>query len=163
MTDFLSISLLQLLSVLSFVTSVFAVVRVGTGPLHRLSQHKFDWGITRSAVAMQDSAAATLKWSWNGLPVSFSLNTILGEDEEEGKESSATTHLGGYSGGAQLVRMNWQTSKHVPPITYSSQTPISMAKLIMSRHSQRKPYRIPRKFPGMPRSTPTSRLTESVV
>ncbi|CAL1710167.1 unnamed protein product [Somion occarium] len=157
MSELLSLSVIQLLSIFSFFTSVFAVLRVGSGSFHRLS-HKFESDVARPAA---DLNVGTAKWSWSGLPVSFSLNTILGEDETKERSHEA---LGGYTGGGQLVRMNWQTTKqHVPPSIYYQQTPISMAKLIMSRHSQRKPYRIPRRTPGMPRPTPPSRLMESAV
>lgn len=102
MSDWFSLSVLQILSVLSFVTSLLAVVRVGAGSFHRL-QHKFD----ASAADMNVAPEVKLPmWNWkvSGLPVSFSLGSILGEDEQEETE----TGLAGYTGGSTLVRMDWQ-------------------------------------------------------
>lgn len=105
MSDLLSISLFQFLSILSLVTSVFAVVRVGSGSFHRLS-HKFDSDVTRSVLNVGSSP----KWSWSGLPMSFSLNTILGEDDRK-EHIQEELAVGGYTAGSQLVRMNWQAAR----------------------------------------------------
>ena len=141
MGDLFSLSFLQILSVLSFFTSVLALVRVGSVSLHRLS-HKFEAQPQQMGVASDPKAPL---WNWSG---SFSLGSLIGEDEDE-EVGTAT----GYTGGSELMRMNWQVSRpvtgvspvlswscaplnfhlvHLPP--QRSQPPISMAKLIMSRH-----------------------------
>ncbi|KAH9933091.1 hypothetical protein B0H21DRAFT_699550 [Amylocystis lapponica] len=162
MSDLLSLSVFQVLSVLSFFTSVLAVVCVGSGSLHRLS-HKLgaDFNMPVQAPVTADMLKQHL-WSWNGLsPVSFSLGTLIGEDAQERGMKSI---LGGYIGGGDLMRMNWQVGRpRFGPPVYDAHAPLSMAKLIMSRHSQRRPPRVPRRAPGMPRPTPPSRLVESVV
>jgi len=162
MSDFLSLSLFQILSVLSFLTSVLAIVRVGSGSLHRLS-HRLDSDVARSPTEMPSvgGGGKTAVWSWSlsGLPTSFSLNTLIGDDESAGEDG---TDLEGLSGGSHVVTVNWQASKSRPASPTSllpnPHPPVSMAKLIMSRHTQRKHPRIPRRMPGMPRPTPPSRL-----
>jgi len=159
MCDFLSLSVLQVLSVLSFLTSILAVLHVGAGPLHRLS-HKFDAEV-QSASQINLSAGKQPLWNWSGLPVSFSLGTLIGDDP---REQGAEKGVGGYLSGSELMRMNWQVGRpRLGPQIYNSQAPLSMAKLIMTRHSQRRPLRLPRRTPGMPRPTPPSRLFESAV
>lgn len=163
MSDFLSLSLFQLLSVLSFLTSVIAVLRLGPGSLHRFS-HKYEPQVSASSTEMGVGADKPASWSWSltGLPVSFSLSTLIG-DEEPGQDAEDDVEKLS-AGASQVVRMNWQLAKprSAPPIQ-PSHPPVSMAKLIMSRHSQRKPFRIPRRTPGMPRPTPPSRLVGSAV
>jgi len=159
MCDLLSLSVLQVLSVLSFLTSILAVLHVGAGPLHRLS-NKFDADVP-SASHFDLNAAKQHGWNWSGLQVSFSLGTLIGDDS---REHGAEKGVGGYMGGSDLMRMNWQVGRpRLGPQIYESQAPLSMAKLIMSRHSQRRPFRLPRRTAGMPRPTPPSRLMESVV
>lgn len=156
MGDWFSLSVLQILSLISFVTSVFAVVRVGSASLGRL-QHKFEADVPHQTATNVVSSAKVPMWSWkvSGLPVSLSLGSILGEDEQdEGQDS-----MSGYSAGSTLVRMDWQLSRpassgmqslclcatavrlraHTPcllvaPQPRFSQPPLSMAKLIMTRH-----------------------------
>ncbi|RDX52435.1 hypothetical protein OH76DRAFT_1554144 [Lentinus brumalis] len=125
MSELLSLSVLQLLSVFSFLTSVLAVVCVGSGSLHRLA-HRVEPGVD-AAPDMSITSGKHPLWNWSGLPVSFSLDSLIGEDEQE--EPS------GYVGGTELTRMDWQVSRSqfVTP-TYDSRAPMSMAKLIMSRH-----------------------------
>ena len=144
MSDLLSLSVLQLLSVFSFLTSVLAVVCVGSGSLHRLA-HRVEPGVDAPAPEMSITSGKHPLWNWSGLPVSFSLDTLIGEDEEPQ----------GYVGGTELTRMDWQVSRSrigvfpcptplVRPVsvscpspvtqTYDSRAPMSMAKLIMSRH-----------------------------
>ncbi|TCD67171.1 hypothetical protein EIP91_000397 [Steccherinum ochraceum] len=160
MSDLLSISLFQLLSVLSFLTSVVAVFRMGAG-FHRLQQFKFDSGAPATV-----SQPVTRPWSWSGLPtVSFSINALIGEDEEVQRDAERELSVPSYSAGTELVRMNWRAEKSMstlPPLSYA-QPPLSMAKLIMSRHTHRKPYRIPRRSYGSSRPTASSRLTQPVV
>ena len=72
----LFVSFLQILSVLSFFTSVLALVRVGSVSFHRLS-HKFEAQPQQMGVA---SDAKAPLWNWSG---SFSLGSLIGEDEEE--------------------------------------------------------------------------------
>ena len=108
MGDWFSLSVLQILSIVSFVTSLFAVARAGSVTLGRW-QHKFEANIQQPAANVAASVKVPM-WSWkvSGLPVSFSLGSILGEDEEqdEGKDSMV-----GYHGGSMLVRMDWQLSR----------------------------------------------------
>ncbi|KZT05012.1 uncharacterized protein LAESUDRAFT_760736 [Laetiporus sulphureus 93-53] len=141
MWDVLSLSLLQVfsvLSVLSFFTSILAVLHVGGGPIHRFSSNKFDAEVNAPHHVSLSSGKQPL-WNWSGLPVSFSLSSLIGEDSrEQGSEERAVG--GGYIGGAELMRMNWQVgrSRYVQrslgPQYYDSQRPLSMAKIIMSRH-----------------------------
>jgi hypothetical protein len=108
MGDWFSLSVLQILSVLSFATSLLAVVRVGSASIGRL-QHKFEAHVPQQPVANVATSAKIPMWSWkvSGLPVSFSLGSILGEDErEEGQDS-----MGDYEGGSKLVRMDWQVAR----------------------------------------------------
>ncbi|EKM57241.1 uncharacterized protein PHACADRAFT_254904 [Phanerochaete carnosa HHB-10118-sp] len=154
MGDLFSLSFLQILSVLSFLTSALALVRVGSVSFHRLS-HKFE-AQTQSMGVASDNKAPIWNWSIGG---SFSLGALIGEDEEEELCTTA-----GYTGGSELMRMDWQMSKpvtvHLPP--RYSQPPISMAKLIMQRHFQRKPNRYLRRVPsGSSRPVVSSRLTQS--
>lgn len=156
MGDLFSLSFLQILSVVSFFTSVLALVRVGSVSLHRLS-HKFEAQTQQMGVA-SDTKAPLWNWSLGG---SLSLGSLIGEDEEE--EVGAA---GGYTGGTDLMRMDWQGSSR--PLTVRlppqyTQPPISMAKLIMQRHLQRKPNRYLRRVPsGSSRPAVSSRLTQSV-
>ena len=99
MSDLLSLSVLQLLSVFSFLTSVLAVVCVGSGSLHRLA-HRVEPGVDTPAPEMSITSGKHPLWNWSGLPVSFSLDTLIGEDEEPQ----------GYVGGTELTRMDWQVS-----------------------------------------------------
>ena len=198
MGDLFSLSVLQILSVLSFLTSILAVVRVGTVSLHRFSP-KFEAHINQPEMNVARDTKAPL-WSWS-LGGSLSLGSLIGEEEEEEAGTGR-----GYTGGSDLVRMDWQVARPVSsasrfrlalwpadvldrllvqlPPQYS-QPPISMAKLIMSRHVrscsvfstvtppfsqasplsqlQRKPSRQTRRLSGSPRSTTPSRLTQSAV
>ena len=99
MSDLLSLSVLQLLSVFSFLTSVLAVVCVGSGSLHRLA-HRVEPGVDAPAPEMSITSGKHPLWNWSGLPVSFSLDTLIGEDEEPQ----------GYVGGSELTRMDWQVT-----------------------------------------------------
>ncbi|GJE93151.1 hypothetical protein PsYK624_093100 [Phanerochaete sordida] len=152
MGDLFSLSFLQILSVLSFLTSVLAL---GSVSLHRLS-HKFEAQTQQMGVA-SDSKAPLWNWSLAG---SLSLGSLIGEDEDEEVGTSA-----GYTGGSDLMRMDWQVSRPVTvrlPPQYT-QPPISMAKLIMQRHLQRKTHRYARRVPsGSSRPAVSSRLTQSV-
>ncbi|KAI0819900.1 hypothetical protein BC628DRAFT_1400473 [Trametes gibbosa] len=154
MSEILSLSLLQLLSVFSFLTSVLAVVCVGSGSLHKL---RFDSGVDAAAADMSLNPGKHQLWNWSHLPASFSINSLIGDDEPE--------EHNGYVGGSELARMDWQVGRpRIVTQTFDSQGPMSMAKLIMSRHTQRRPARLSRRIPGMPRQpTPRSRLAESVV
>ncbi|KAI9060028.1 hypothetical protein FKP32DRAFT_1595776 [Trametes sanguinea] len=156
MSDVLSFSLLQLISVFSFLTSILAVVCVNSGSLQKLA-HRVDHGVDSSSASDIAIAPGKHLWNWSGLPVSFSIGSLLGEDEQ--------TDTTGYVGGSELSRMDWQVgqSRLVTDLP-DSRVPISMAKLIMSRHMQRRPARLSRRIPGMPRPpTPRSRLAESFV
>ncbi|KAI0649761.1 hypothetical protein C8Q79DRAFT_1006102 [Trametes meyenii] len=127
MSDFLSLSVLQLLSVFSFLTSVLAVVCVGSGSLNKFS-HRV--GATVESPPTSDMSITSGKhhlWNWSGLPTSFSVGSLIGEDEQ--------VETTGYVGGAELARMDWQVGRS-PSVaqTFDSRVPMSMAKLIMSRH-----------------------------
>ncbi|KIP10755.1 hypothetical protein PHLGIDRAFT_196459 [Phlebiopsis gigantea 11061_1 CR5-6] len=106
MADLFSLSFLQILSLLSFLTSVFAVVCVGAGSLHRLS-HKLEANLNRPPSQMNIAGEKTPLWNWN-LGGSFSLGSLIGEDEEVEVGGAR-----GYTGGSDLMRMNWQISKPV--------------------------------------------------
>ncbi|TDL27751.1 hypothetical protein BD410DRAFT_327877 [Rickenella mellea] len=71
-----------------------------------------------------------------------------------------------YTGGHELVRMSWSSKPSFDrPLQtlYDAQKPLSMAKLIMSRHAQRRPPRLPlRRYPNVVAPHP-SRLMEEVV
>lgn len=151
MSDFLSLSVLQLLSVVSFLTSVLAVVCVGSGSLNRLATRP-EPTVDTPPMSSITSGKQPL-WTWTGLPVSFSIDSLIGEDDQEEPQ--------GYVGGTELTRMDWQVSRSprigafrppshhyrrvadarppdfpLPPVTqtFDSRAPMSMAKLIMSRH-----------------------------
>lgn len=106
MGDWFSLSVLQMFSIVCFV--LLAVARIGSVHLGRL-QHKFEANVQQPAATVAASVKIPM-WSWkvSGLPVSFSLGSLLGEDEEqdEGKDGMV-----GYDGGSTLVRMDWQLSR----------------------------------------------------
>ena len=117
MGDFLSLSLLQVISLVSFITSILAVVRVGSVSFNRLSQHKFAADVPQpesdyNAHASLKLPSWNINWSLSGLPASFSLGTLLGEDESQPEldEKGGIGH-GGYTGGADLCRMDWQLNR----------------------------------------------------
>ncbi|KAH9924992.1 uncharacterized protein BXZ73DRAFT_50186 [Epithele typhae] len=155
MSDFLSLSVLQLFSVVSFLTSVLAVLCVGSGSLHRIAR-PIQPGVDAPASDAMSSITSGKQplWTWTGLPV-ISLDSLIGE--EESVESQ------GYVGGTELTRMDWQVSRSPRIVTtYESRVPMSMAKLIMSRHSQRRPARQSRRMQGSLRpQAASSRLAES--
>ncbi|KZT28314.1 hypothetical protein NEOLEDRAFT_1145923 [Neolentinus lepideus HHB14362 ss-1] len=169
MGDLLSLSVV-LISVFSFITSLLAiVVRVGFShpPPFSLSSEA---GQPHHESPMSQAMAQVDKlWNWSaslGLP--FNINGGSGMSGM----SDAGMGIGmGYTGGAQLVRMNvnWHVprkfgEKPPPPPPYVDvQAPLSMAKIIMSRH-HRRPNRPPRRLPGMsPPQSRHSRLVESFV
>lgn len=147
MGDIFSLSVLQILSVLSFLTSVLAVVCVGSGSLYRFS-HKIEADVNQPPSEMNVAGAKVPLWNWSA---SFSLGSLIGDDDDE--EVGGTP---GYTGGSDLVRMDWHVSRpvrgtclvstgRVHPLSMPSssvlqpqpplaQPPVSMAKLIMSRH-----------------------------
>ncbi|KAI0761352.1 hypothetical protein BD413DRAFT_486148, partial [Trametes elegans] len=127
MSDVLSLSLLQLLSVFSFLTSVLAVVCVGSGSLNKLS-HRFDARVDSAPASDMVASGKQQLWNWSGLPVSFSINSLIGDDEQQEQT--------GYVGGSELTRMDWQVSRPrtIVTQTFDPPAPMSMAKLIMSRH-----------------------------
>ncbi|KAI0357715.1 hypothetical protein OH77DRAFT_1519085 [Trametes cingulata] len=124
MSELFSLSVLQLLSVFSFLTSVLAVVCVGSGSLHKL---RFESGVDSSASDMSITPGKHHLWTWSGLPAGFSIGSLIGENEQD--DSS------GYVGGSELSRMDWQVGRpRLVTQTFDSRAPMSMAKLIMSRH-----------------------------
>lgn len=184
MSELFSLSFLQIVSIFSFLTSCVALICVGS--VHRLHQHKFTQpgGISQAQVDGKPQTQQVWSWTLSGLPV-LSLNAIIGEDEVQyGNPEEGIAVPGLDSIGQQVVRMNWPSmkvsqagiaslnptsSKRSPissPPVYS-QPPASMAKLIMSRHIQRKGRRIPRaqslsslSGSGMLKPTPLSRFAE---
>lgn len=108
MSDILSLSVFQVLSILSFLTSILAVVRVGAGTLNRFSP-RIDSEVG-SAPHMNLSAGKPHLWNWSGLPVSFSIGALIGEDDHIVDVSEKQVQ--GYVGGSDLVRMNWHVTKH---------------------------------------------------
>lgn len=103
MSDVLSLSLLQLLSVFSFLTSVLAVVCVGSGSLQKLA-HRFELGVdSPPASEIAINSGKHQLWNWSDLPVSFSIGSLIGEDEQQDPN--------GYVGGSELTRMDWQVSR----------------------------------------------------
>ncbi|KAL7284760.1 hypothetical protein ACG7TL_002067 [Trametes sanguinea] len=131
MSDVISFSLLQLISVFSFLTSVLAVVCVNSGSLQKLA-HRVDSGVDSSSASDIAIAPGKHLWNWSGLPVSFSIGSLLGEDDQ--------TDTAGYVGGSELSRMDWQVGQpRLVTELPDSRVPISMAKLIMSRHYPRIP------------------------
>lgn len=142
MGDLFSLSVLQMLSVVSFCTSLLAVVCVGAGSFHRLA-HKFDahHPVTPPAPEMHVAKAPLWNWSLGG---AFSIGSLIGEDEEE-----EVGVMPGYTGGADLVRMDWQLSR---PVTGMSAPPLwSCAP---SHHHP---------FPSIPTTTRHSATTTTVL
>ncbi|EMD36873.1 hypothetical protein CERSUDRAFT_114791 [Gelatoporia subvermispora B] len=130
MSELLSLSVFQLLSILSFLTSLLAVFRVGAGSFNRIS-HYLDGDVTHQTPHIGIGSGKSQLWNWTGLPVSFSLGALIGEDEHEEDKHA----VGGYVGGGELMRMNWQIGRQRPLLqTYDARQPASMAKLIMTRH-----------------------------
>ena len=111
MADLFSLSFLQILSVFSLLTSVFAVIRVGAGSIHRLS-HKLEANLNRPPSQMNIAGEKTPLWNWN-LGGSFSLGSLIGEDEEEEVGGNR-----GYTGGSDLMRMNWPVSRPVTGMSH---------------------------------------------
>ncbi|KAH9834783.1 uncharacterized protein C8Q71DRAFT_124231 [Rhodofomes roseus] len=129
MFEILSFSVLQVLSVISFLTSILAVLHVGAGSLHRLS-NKFEADLNLPQLSLHTGKPHL--WNWSGLPASFSLSSILGE---ESQEQSADEKGLRYMGGSDFSRVHWQVGRsRFGPQFYDSQPPLSMAKVIMSRH-----------------------------
>ena len=104
MSDFLSLSVLQLLSVFSFLTSVLAVLCVGSGSLHRLRVEPAVDAPHPDAMSSITSGKHPL-WTWPGLPASFSIDSLIGVGEDDPEE------IQGYVGGTELTRMDWQVSR----------------------------------------------------
>lgn len=142
MGDLFSLSLFQFLSILSFLTSLLAVVRVGSVSLHRFSQQHKSFAADVPEPEMHTTMKLpswSLNWGLSGLPVSFSLNTLIGEDEAQPEmDEKRSIVQSGYTGGASLVRMpmDWQVNRtrigtsHIHPssfrqLTYSSYSSLS--------------------------------------
>ena len=138
MSELLSLSVLQLLSVLSFFTSVLAVVCVGSGSLHKLA-HRIEPGVDAPTPDMDLDMSLTSGpgkhplWNWSGLPVSFSLDSLIGEEEKE--------QPSGYVGGTELTRMDWQVSAARSRIGMSTLASRSLAVMITQDSSP--PPRVP--------------------
>ena len=104
MCELLSFSVLQVLSVLSFLTSILAVLHVGAGSLHRLS-HKFEADLNLPQLSLNTGKPHL--WNWS-VPASFSLSSILGEESQERTADEKGLR---YMGGSDLVRVNWQVGR----------------------------------------------------
>lgn len=104
MCELLSFSVLQVLSVLSFLTSIVAVLHVGAGSLHRLS-HKFEADLNLPQLSLNPGKPHL--WNWS-VPASFSLSSILGEESQERAADEKGLR---YMGGSDLVRVSWQVGR----------------------------------------------------
>lgn len=175
MSVLLSIS--SILSLLTFLTTVLALVRVGTAAFASNQPFRQQTGVQ----------PLRLQWASVGESMSLSRTMRLGiKAEREEKERANGAELeNGYLGGAPLVRMSslgmLSSSARPREHSFSHRTvpsfscrrvaaaspyprinvpaPISMAKLIISRQNKRKPGRVSvRRPPGLPTSTtPPSR------
>ncbi|KDQ56718.1 hypothetical protein JAAARDRAFT_36208 [Jaapia argillacea MUCL 33604] len=164
MSDFFSLSVA--ISLLSFITSLLTImVRVGltSGHLFNTPNFKLLSSGALSTGGVSEDMGVTKFWQW-----SSSLGSVLGNYAPV-MDGRTAIGQGQYSGGGELVRMsmNWNLSRKPGfdrPLSsiYNSQAPLSMAKLILSRQ-QRRTNRYPRRFPGMSRQVPPSRLVESFV
>lgn len=144
MSELLSLSVLQLLSVLSFFTSVLAVVCVGSGSLHKLA-HRVESGVDAPTpdmdldMSITSSAGKHPLWNWSGLPVSFSLDSLIGEEEKE--------QPSGYVGGTELTRMDWQVSAARSRIGMSTLASRSLAVMITQDSSPPPRFLPPSRIP----------------
>jgi len=125
-----------------------------------------------------------LSFKWDGLPVSLPVSFAVCDPQAisaaVGTTNPARLDVGvgagigagfgvgvavGLPSGAQSIKLNWQTRRQGPafehplPAIYQ-QAPVSMAKMIMSRHTYRRPN--PNRFQRSS-SAPPSRRVQSMV
>jgi len=145
------LSISTVLSLLSFLTTVLALIRVGSAA--------FNNNLVQSQLQL---AALPLRGAAGVGPEMQALAVGLDEKSEnsDGCVKADIGLKGGYLGGHELVRMpvNWSSVRKPafllrpssPIDNFRKPKPLSMAKLIMSRHSQRRPRSPPpRRPPGL--------------
>ncbi|KAI5120530.1 hypothetical protein M0805_004538 [Coniferiporia weirii] len=154
-------SVSTVLSLLSFLATVFALARVGAAAFSA-NQSTNTAQVPRHVHLQLDGP--------HSMSLSQAIRFGVGAEREKEKNTMGV----GYVGGHELVRMpstNWSSVRRPgllfrPPSPFpDQQKPLSMAKLIMSRHNHRKASRsIPtRRPPGLPiLSSSRSRLIEEV-
>jgi len=170
MSVLLSIS--SILSLLTFLTTVLALVRVGTAAF--ASNQPF-----RQQAPHIGVQPLRIQWAGGeeGMSLSRALRLGFKAEREEKQRANGAGLENGYLAGAPQVRMSsmgmLSSSARAlgrPPSPYprlNVPAPISMAKLIISRQNRRKPGRVSvRRPPGLPtNTTPSSRsrLIEQVL
>ncbi|KAH8112910.1 hypothetical protein DFH11DRAFT_1728247 [Phellopilus nigrolimitatus] len=155
-------SLSTMLSLLSLFTTVFALARVGAAAFSANQTHA--QVLQHPPLHLAGAGGMSLAQA-----VRCGVAAERGKDGLKGADGVGVA--AGYVGGHELVRMPW-SSVHRQGLVFSppspfpdKQRPLSMAKLIMSRHNQRRPSRPPptRRPPGLaPSPSPRSQLTEEV-
>lgn len=187
-------SLSTLLSLLSFLTTVFVLARVGAAAFSANVGQPQDSdpssSVTPSKAAQllqfqlgRPASGREISTGMSLLQAAIRFGSASAKDEKERerliRDNNSERERGmmmGYIGGHELVRMPASTWTGVrrpgllfrPPSPFPDQTkPLSMAKLIMSRHqNQRRTNRPPpplRRPPGLPPTPPSrSRLVEEV-
>jgi len=162
MSVLLSIS--SVLSFLSFLTTVLALARVGAAAFASNQTH-----MQQQLQRLQLVAGGGDGTPGNGLLLTRGSQLTLTDGDEKG--ANDIEKLRGLVGAGELMRMpaNWGSIRRprlaFPPaaLLEEPQRPLSMAKLIMSRHSLRRPGRspLPRRPPGLSSTAlPRSRLVE---
>ncbi|KLO18964.1 hypothetical protein SCHPADRAFT_885843 [Schizopora paradoxa] len=163
MSVLLSIS--SVLSFLSFLTTVLALARVGAAAF-ATNQSQMQQQLQRLQLVASGGDS-------NGLLLPRGSQLGLADADEKGVANDLEKLKGLVSAG-ELMRIpsNWGPMRRprlaFPPAALldEPQQPLSMAKLIMSRHSHRRPSRSPqpRRPPGLASSAlPRSRLVEGAV
>jgi hypothetical protein len=114
-------------------------------------------------------------WKWEGLPLSLPVSLSISEKDCPGVGVGVGVAAAiQQQQQLQPVNMTWQTRRRSPgfepplPALYDTQLPISMAKMIMSRHTYRRPSLSrppPRVVPSHTRSVslPSTRQLHSMV
>jgi len=153
MADFTVVapSYYSMLMTLILSLTLFATVRVAVFVFGAVSKSMGDK--TSDLELVESRSAFSLRLKWDVLPISFSLST--------NKQST----LGSGPASTEGTPVHWQvkSAKLGPafetplPAIYQSEVPVSMAKMIMSRHNYRRPTP-PRKV-----STPAPRKAMSMV
>jgi len=149
------LSFTSVLSLLTFLTTVLALVRVGSAAF----------------LSNQNQLQFQLAERCGGAPTA---QMILAHGVGLGTGAVDGGVYKGFVGGHELVRMpvSWAALRRPsllfrpPSPGYDSQRPLSMAKLIMSRHTHRRPSRAPsiqRRPPGLSSNVGSrSRLIQEV-
>jgi len=158
MADFTVVtpSYYTVLLTLTLSLALFAAVRAAVFVFGILSKSMGDKAVADLELVHQQRSPFSLRLKWDVLPISFSLST---------KEPILVGTPGALPSSPEGTPVHWQvkSSKLGPafvaplPAIYQSDVPVSMAKMIMSRHNYRRPTP-PRKV-----STPAPRRTTSMV